>query len=173
MQCTKGVTIQLDFGTCPSLHFWILYASCNSGCLSLIIELCVSLQSLKICCKTLSSSQMWHVPPTGNCLVMMIVHDMQVAMTQTNGCRQAPRLVLLCLQGGESPTLHGRREAKHPWMECQQWYWRWASSMRQRKNYWQRGVNGLTCQQLKYVTTEQIMLDGPMRLALAPNAPSV
>lgn len=26
---------------------------------------------------------------------------MQVAMTQTNGCRQACRLVLLCLQGGK------------------------------------------------------------------------
>ncbi len=27
--------------------------------------------------------------------------------------------------------------------------------------------------ELKYVTTKQIMLDGPMRLALAPNAPFV
>ena len=39
---------------------------------------------------------------------------MHVAMTQTNGCRQARRLVLLCLQGGKGLTLHGRLEAKYP-----------------------------------------------------------
>ena len=100
-----------------------------------------------------------------------VVHDMQVAMTQANACRQVPRLVLLCLLGGKRQIMHGRHEARHPWMECQQWCWRWASSMRQRKNYWQRGVKGLTCQQRKYVATEQIMLHGPMRLASALNAP--
>lgn len=67
--------------------------------------------------------------------------------------------------------MHGRHEATHTQMECQQWCWRWPSSMRQRKSYWQRGANGLTCQQSKYVTTEQSMLDGPMRLASARNAP--